>query len=700
MKLRTILLVLSLLAFFSASAAGYLYFSSSRQSALSEADRNAAVSAQTIKDRLSSHLDEHLKSARAMSGLPAIREAFSEIEGNALSAANATLDHFQKALEVEVCYLMNDHGKTIASSNRFEPDSFVGQNYSFRPYFRDAIQGKPSIYMGRGVTSKKRGVYYSHPVYGVNGETANGVLVIKAPVDLIEKEFLQNQEGIVALVEPHGLIFVTNRQKWLYHFIWKTDPDEIARVSFSRQFGDGPFLWTGLDRLQENRVFDSAGKEYAVNTTQVEKYPGWSIIYLQDTQEVFRKVPLRFIRMSGIAILALCGLIGVFVFFLYRKASFHISQRKTAEAALRESEETALALLNAPTESALLLDREGYILALNRPAADRFGRRREELIGEYSFRLFQPEVAQSRMAYHMQVLRTGRPVRYEDWRAGMRLNTSLYPVFDAGGSVVVRVAVFSRDVTEQRQAEEGLRLAKEELTRYSKELESRVRTRTEELRRLSASIMSRQEKERAAIARELHDELGQMLTALRFDAVWMGDRFRETDSPAADRAYDMSNLIDKSIDEVRRMSIRLRPGVLDDLGLIAALEWYTTDFEKRTGIACSFSHCNVDNVHDTLSTAAYRIAQEALTNVARHARATQARVALVRWDGMLTLTVADNGRGFDSDSQADAANFGLAGMRERSSLAGGVLEIRSIPGEGTEVVFKVPISNDEEATLQ
>ena len=697
MKLRTILLVLSLLTFFSASTAGYLYFSSSRQSALREADRNAAISAGTIGDRLSAHLDEHLKSARAVSGLPPIREVFSATAMDALAAANATLDHFQRALDVDVCYLMNREGITLASSNRHDPDSFVGKDYSFRPYFRKAIEGQPSIYMGRGVTSKKRGVYYSHPVHGREEESPIGVLVIKAPVNIIEKEFLQNREGIVALVEPHGLIFVTNLEKWLYRFIWKPAPDEIATVSASRQFGEGPFLWTGLERMQDNRVLDPSGKEYAVNMTQVEKYPGWSIIYLQDTHEVSRKVPFRFIRMTGIAILALCTLIGVLVFFLYRKASFHISQRKAAEAALRESEETALALLNAPTESALLLDREGYILALNRPAADRFGRRREELIGNCAFYLFQPEVAESRMAYHAQVLRTGRPVRYEDLRAGMRLNTSLYPVFDAGGNTVVRVAVFSRDVTEQRQAEEELRLAKEELTRYSKELESRVKKRTEELRRLSASIMSRQEKERTAIARELHDELGQMLTALRFEAVWMWERFRETDSNAADRALAMRGLIDKSIDEVRGMSIRLRPGVLDDLGLIAALEWYTTDFEKRTGIACSFSHSQVDDVHDTLATAAYRIAQEALTNVARHAQATHARVALVRWNGMLTLSVTDDGKGFESDSQKDAANFGLAGMRERSSLAGGALEIHTLPGEGTEIVFRVPISLDEEA---
>ncbi|RJR42111.1 MAG: PAS domain S-box protein [Desulfobacteraceae bacterium] len=696
MKLRTILLVLSLLAFFSASTAGYLYFSSSRESVLREANRNAAISAETISDRLSSHLHEYLKSVRAISCLPAIRDVFPILSNDALPAANATLDHFQRALEVDVCYLMDGRGVTIASSNRNDPDSFVGADYSFRPYFQKAIGGQPTIYMATGVTSKKRGVYYSHPVYPGVGETPGGVLVIKAPVDLIEKEFLQAREGIVALVEPHGLIFVTNREKWLYRLIWKPDPDEVAEISLSRQFGDGPFLWTGLDRRQrqENRAFDSSGKEYAVYTKEIDKYPGWSIVYLQDTQEVSRKIPFRFIRMTGLVILAFCGLTGVLVFFLFRKASSLITQRRAAEAALRQSEETALALLNAPTESALLLNREGRILALNRPAADRFGKKKDELIGRCAFDLFEPLVAEVRRAYHDQVLQTCRPVRYEDKREGRWLNTNIYPVFDPAGDVV-RVAVFSRDVTDQKAAEEALQAAKEELLAYSKDLERRVQERTGELRRLSASIMSRQEKERAAIARELHDELGQMLTALRFEAVWLWERLKDNDSNGAERAFAMCGLIDKSIDEVRGISIRLRPGVLDDLGLIAALEWYATDFEKRTGIECSFSHSNVDEVNDTLATAAYRIAQEALTNVARHAQASHARVTLVRWNGTLTLSVADNGRGFDAGSQSDPAKFGLVGMRERSSLAGGSLEIHSTEGEGTEVVFRVFIAHEE-----
>ncbi len=190
-----------------------------------------------------------------------------------------------------------------------------------------------------------------------------------------------------------------------------------------------------------------------------------------------------------------------------------------------------------------------------------------------------------------------------------------------------------------------------------------------------------------------------MLTALRIESVWLLDHLRGNDPGAAERAVDMCRLIEKSIDDVRGMSIRLRPGVLDDLGLIAALEWYSADFEKRTGIECSFRALNVERVDDALATAAYRIAQEALTNVARHAQASWARVSLELWDGVLTLSVRDNGKGIEGRILSEPGSVGISGMRERAALVGGSLEIHSNEGEGTEVAFSVPLPEDEEEPL-
>jgi signal transduction histidine kinase len=212
-----------------------------------------------------------------------------------------------------------------------------------------------------------------------------------------------------------------------------------------------------------------------------------------------------------------------------------------------------------------------------------------------------------------------------------------------------------------------------------------------QLRRLSGSIMANQEKERSAIARELHDELGQVLTALRMDSVWMYEHLKASDPEASERALTMCRLIDKNIEDVRGMVFRLRPGALDDLGLVDALEWYTVDFEKRTEITCVFEHNDIPVLNETVSTAAYRIAQEALTNVARHASANRVEVVLKTNNGLLTLAVVDDGQGFDALHLFESEGLGVVGMRERATLVGGALEVHARPKKGTQVYFNVPI---------
>jgi len=218
-----------------------------------------------------------------------------------------------------------------------------------------------------------------------------------------------------------------------------------------------------------------------------------------------------------------------------------------------------------------------------------------------------------------------------------------------------------------------------------------VKKAQDQLRRLSGRIMTSQEKERSAIARELHDELGQVLTALRMDTVWMQERLKEAEPKIAERALTMCDLIDKTIKDVRSIAIRLRPGVLDDLGLVDALEWLTSDFENRSGITCVFEHKDVPELNETISTAAYRICQEAMTNVARYARAGRVSVVLKAGKNILSLSVRDDGKGFDMEELSESEGIGIAGMRERAVLAGGNLEVMSEKGKGCHVRFKVPI---------
>jgi len=241
-----------------------------------------------------------------------------------------------------------------------------------------------------------------------------------------------------------------------------------------------------------------------------------------------------------------------------------------------------------------------------------------------------------------------------------------------------------------------LQKAKEELSRYSIGLEQQVLKRTEEismardqLRRLSASVINSQEIERAAIARELHDELGQVLTALRLDAAWLEKRLAPKAPDYAMRANAMCELIDHSIDEVRGIAFKLRPGMLDDLGLVDALDLYSADFERRSGITIVFKHKDVPSVNGTIATAAYRITQEALTNVARHSRANYVEINLKSQKRSLQLRISDNGCGFRVNSMEKSDGLGLTGMRERALLVGGDLLVNSEPGKGTTISFQV-----------
>jgi signal transduction histidine kinase len=155
----------------------------------------------------------------------------------------------------------------------------------------------------------------------------------------------------------------------------------------------------------------------------------------------------------------------------------------------------------------------------------------------------------------------------------------------------------------------------------------------------------------------------------------------------------MRNLIDKTIRDVRSIAVRLRPGILDDLGLVDALEWLTSDFESRSSITCVFEYEDVPELNETVSTAAYRICQEAMTNVARYAGASRVSVVLKTDGEHLNLSIRDDGRGFDVAGLSESEGVGIAGMRERASLAGGTLVVMSEKGKGCHVLFRVPIGH-------
>lgn len=223
-----------------------------------------------------------------------------------------------------------------------------------------------------------------------------------------------------------------------------------------------------------------------------------------------------------------------------------------------------------------------------------------------------------------------------------------------------------------------------------KQTEQRLRDSREQLRALTGHLERIREEERTRIAREIHDELGQALTGLKMDLSWFAARLPH--QPAlADKSAAMLKLIDSTVHAVRRLSTELRPAILDNLGLIPAIEWLAQEFQKRTGVTCEFTTDNEElTLDEQRTTALFRICQEALTNVTRYAQAAAVRIALTTDGGQITLRIHDNGRGITDAEARGTKSFGLLGMRERARLLGGTLEIRGENGVGTTLTVRVP----------
>ena len=223
--------------------------------------------------------------------------------------------------------------------------------------------------------------------------------------------------------------------------------------------------------------------------------------------------------------------------------------------------------------------------------------------------------------------------------------------------------------------------------------EEQLRESHEQLRALSVYLQSVREEERTRIAREVHDELGQALTSCKLDLSWIAGKLPRGLKPLLAKTKALSAHIDSTIQMVRRISTELRPGVLDHLGLAAALEWQANEFQTRTGIRCDVhSRVREPLLDRDLDTTLFRIFQETLTNIIRHAGATQVTVDLKESKGRIILDIRDNGRGISEDEISKPESMGLLGMRERAALLGGDFKISRLPGsKGTQVSVTIPL---------
>ena len=229
-----------------------------------------------------------------------------------------------------------------------------------------------------------------------------------------------------------------------------------------------------------------------------------------------------------------------------------------------------------------------------------------------------------------------------------------------------------------------------------KRAEQELRASSEQLRNLAKHLLSVREEERTRISREVHDELGQSLTAVKMDLAWLAGRLPRSNGQMLKRIRSTRQLADSIIQSIRRISTELRPAVLD-LGLAAAVEWQVQEFQARSGIQCKVRLLTREVVASNASTAMFRIFQETLTNVARHAKATRVEVVQQKQRDRVVLMTRDNGRGFDQADPSLSKSLGLLGMRERAAILGGQVNISSAPGKGTTVTAWIPLPSPEES---
>lgn len=365
-----------------------------------------------------------------------------------------------------------------------------------------------------------------------------------------------------------------------------------------------------------------------------------------------------------------------------------VASHKRTEAVLKETAQTLQALILASPLAIIMLNPDETVKIWN-PAAQRmFGWREQEVIGKklpfspseesenasslqdekWSEAFTGPNTRQIRLDDSMETRRYRRDGTPVDVRI------SIAPLFNEEGEMNGTMAIIA-DITEHKRAEHKLKNSEEQL------------------RALSMRLQSLQEEERKKIAREIHDEFGQALTALKIDLSWINQRLSARQAQLREKIQKMSQLIDSTIFTIRRVATQLRPTILDDLGLAAATEWAVGEFQTRTEIKCNLvidpEYISVDAAR---STTIFRILQESLTNIARHAKTpTMVDISLRSINNEICLEVTDNGRGITLEEINDPRSLGLIGIRERVAAWGGTVDIHGKTGIGTAIIVYIPL---------
>lgn len=490
---------------------------------------------------------------------------------------------------------------------------------------------------------------------------------------------------------------VTERQQLLRQ-IQESEERYRSLINLGTEAGEAVVMLQDIDGSEGIQTFVSDEWPRIVGYTR-EELLGMSFFDLESPGDRQASVERHRLKMSGKSVPGLfemsiirkdgtkvpIELTGAFTTYQRKRANVvyirEIGERKHMEKALEQSENLYRTLFDTTGTATHILDGKGAVLMVNEEWTRLFDYTKEEAEGKINYlQLVPPNKRQliegnfkERALNHESVPKTfdTELLTKNNKIINALLTVSMIPGTD------MRV-ISSLDITRIKQ------------------FENRLRRSESRLRLLSRRVMSAEEAERLRIARELHDELAQELVAVRMEAASLAEKLKEPG--AVQRVAGMVGAIDKLLDTVHEISTSLRPKLLDELGLVGAVQWYVEDFERRTGISCPISFHNgaaQAAVGREVAIAAYRIVQEAMVNALRHSKSDRIGIDISIRRSRLLIAVIDNGIGINMNELHDRSSLGLLGMHERAALVGGILRIRGNPGRGTRVSASLPLCSME-----
>jgi PAS domain S-box-containing protein len=561
-------------------------------------------------------------------------------------------------------FLLDADGVLVNSSKE---NDLLGVRHADQEYYKAFATGRvEGLYVGRPMRDPARGGWTLHIARSFTGPDGKFRGVAVAAMSVMELEQMYRSMKAdnpkpMALYLADGTLVASLPHR------------ENMVGEYAPELANAPLPGQGDDvRMVDHPTGDGDRQAFALGRTG--RFP--LLVSVPDDEELALATWRENSIMIVLGAVLVCGFVTTAAGLLVRG----VDRQADLARALRDATDRYHRTIESVMDAIVAVDESHNILLFN-PAAERmFGLAKADVLGGPLSQLVPERVREAHSLHMDRFMGTQgapRAMALNLEITGVRADGTEFPIESTISQTLIegkpQLTAVLRDITQRRRAEEDLR----EMNR--------------QLRSLSAALQDVREQERTRIALELHDDLGQQLTGLKLELSWLSGRVKEGRQATHEEVGAMRQLLDTAIASVRRIATELRPLILDDLGFGEAVAWQTAEFAKRSGLAIVLDlQAQALVKDDVLATALFRIVQESLTNVVRHAGATTVQVRLISDGPDLVLTVQDNGGGIAADARP-GSGIGLVSMRERATALGGQLKISSAPGAGTTIEVTLPI---------